>query len=142
MILSTLDTKSLKKQGIIYLIISMLCAIFGVIYEFFSHDVYSNYMIFAFLIPLILGSTVSFGLCIINKNNEQSNPGRLENKLYGAGIATLTVGSIFNGVLEIYGTTNVKIYTYLTIRNSLYTNKFDTLCNTNYKNLKITEIKL
>jgi len=33
-------------------------------------------------------------------------PGRLTLNLYNAGIATLTVGSIMKGVMEIYGTTN------------------------------------
>ena len=33
--------------------------------------------------------------------------------MYNAGVATLTVGSIMEGVLQIYGTTNVKIFLYL-----------------------------
>ena len=40
----------MKKTGI-YLGISVFVFIFGQIYEYFSHGVYSNYMIFAFLIP-------------------------------------------------------------------------------------------
>lgn len=43
----------------VYLIISVLCAVYGMIYELFSHKVYSIYMIFAFVIPL-LGGFVPF----------------------------------------------------------------------------------
>lgn len=42
-------------------------------------------------------------------------PGRLPLNLYNAGIAALTVGSLMEGVLEIYGTTNdlLRIYWFV-----------------------------
>lgn len=108
MILSILDTNFLKKQRINYIIISLFTLSFSLIYEAFSHEVYSFYMIFAFTIPLILGACVTSILIIIKKNGVK----RLLINIYNAGIATLTFGSLFKGVLEIYGTTNSKVYVY------------------------------
>ena len=62
MILSTLDT---KRQAIKYFIISIFFLIFGVVYEAFSHNVFSNYMMWAFLIPLFLGFVPYMILCIL-----------------------------------------------------------------------------
>ena len=109
MTLSTLDI-NLKKQGKIYIVISIVCIIFATIYESFSHGVYSNFMIFAFLIPFIGGTCVSVALLKMNEL-----PSRITNNLYNASIATFTFGSIIKGVLEIYGTTNIKIYLYLVV---------------------------
>ena len=38
------------------MIFAIFIAVFGAIYEKFSHEVYSYYMIYAFMIPLCLGS--------------------------------------------------------------------------------------
>ena len=111
-ILSTLDIKELKKQGVNYIIATLSCILFALIYEFFSHEVYSGFMIFAFAIPLIFGVAVSFVMYFIKPKKV---PKKIENNLYNAGIATLTVGSIIEGVLQIYGTTNWKIYIYLVV---------------------------
>ncbi len=53
------DRKKYAETVRAYLIISVLCAVYGMIYELFSHKVYSIYMIFAFVIPL-LGGFVPF----------------------------------------------------------------------------------
>lgn len=108
MTLYTLDTKYMKKQIITYLIASVLCIIFAVIYEAFSHQVYSLFMICSFAIPLVLGVFVS-----LIQYKKKKSYGRVEINLYNAGVATLTFGSIFQGVLEIYGTTNMRVYVYL-----------------------------
>ena len=42
-------------------------------------------------------------------------PGESLLRLYNCGIATLIVGSIFQGVLEIYGTTNSLVNVYLAV---------------------------
>ena len=103
MILSILDIKKVRKN---YLYYSIFLIIFAFIYESFSHGVYSNYMIFAFLIPFIYGFLGSFLL------KEKKN--KLGNTLYNFGIVTLSVGSVIKGVLDIFGTTNwlVNIYLY------------------------------
>ncbi len=69
----------------------------------FSHEVYSFYMVYAFVFPLA-GGTLPFML--LSQGRVQKYPNILVRNLYHSGIATLTVGSILQGVLEIYGTTN------------------------------------
>ena len=76
---------------------------FAVIYELFSHQVYSNYMIFAFLIPLLGGAVPYTLLSMAPRRYCPGIPGRC---LYNSGLAALTAGSLFRGVLEIYGTTS------------------------------------
>ena len=108
MILYTLDIKKIKNR---YFIGSICTLIFGLIYECFSHNVISNYMIFAFIIPLmgyILYLLVDRGI-IKNKINN------ISDKLFGYSIITFTFGSIIKGVLDIYGTTNGKVYVYLIV---------------------------
>lgn len=96
------DHKRALVTGYVYLLIALFCVCFGAIYEHFSHQVYSFHMIYAFLFPLVGGSLVFFGISLWDR----PMPVHLACNLYHSGIATLTVGSIFTGVLEIYGTTN------------------------------------
>lgn len=51
-------------------------------------------------------------MCWILRWREWSYPGRIARNLYRSGIATLTIGCIMQGVLEIYGTTNKLICVY------------------------------
>lgn len=95
--------ETLAHVAFTYLLISLFCLLFGVIYEHFSHEVYSGYMIYAFAFPL-LGGTLPFLAMSLAK--VKSVPGTLLQKIYHCGIATLTVGSIVQGMLDIYGTTN------------------------------------
>lgn len=101
----------MMKTGFVYLYISVFCILFGAIYERFSYEVYSGYMIYAFAFPLVGGALPFLGLGFYQKGV----PGKVPCNLYHAGIATLTVGSFLQGALEIYGTTNrlVAIYWWL-----------------------------
>ena len=76
---------------------------FAAVYECFSHQVYSRAMILAFLYPL-LGGFIPATLLMLMKAELQ--PGEWTRSFWGAGIAALTLGSLFRGVLEIYGTTS------------------------------------
>jgi len=96
--------KSTAKTAFVYLLISLFCILFGAVYELFSHEVYSFYMIYAFVFPLA-GGTLPYLFLFISRPRRY--PSAFSRNTYNAGIATLTVGSIMNGVLEIYGTTNV-----------------------------------
>lgn len=98
----------MAKIGFKYLLASLFCAFFGAVYEQFSHEVYSGFMIYAFAFPLALGALPFFALSLYGCRM----PGETAIRLYGAGIATLTVGSVMEGVLIIYGTTNplLKVY--------------------------------
>ena len=91
-------------------------AAFAAIYELFSHQVYSRFLIFAFLIPLF-GGVLPYSL--LSGSQQSKKPGILAQCLYNSGLATLTAGSIFQGILEIYGTTSHLSIVYWTIGFSL-----------------------
>ena len=91
------------KTAFAYLIVSLFCALFGAVYEVFSHGVYSFYMIYAFGFPLA-GGALPF--LLLSFSGTPKYPPGLSRNLYHSGIATLTVGSLVRGVLDIYGTTN------------------------------------
>lgn len=92
-----------------FLMASLICLCFGAVYELFSYGVYSFYMIYAFAYPLV-GGTLPY--LLLGVSGSGWYPGSLCRSLYHAGLATLTVGSLVKGVLEIYGTTNALIEIY------------------------------
>lgn len=91
-----------------YLIAAALCAIIGAVYELFSYEVYSYFMLYAFAFPLC----GAFLYLIYALLPECALPGDFDRLLGHAGIATLTIGSFMTGVLEIYGTTNLLVMIY------------------------------
>ena len=95
----TNDEKPAEKTAYLYLLASIGCAVFGAVYELFSHEVYSFYMLYAFMFPLVGGA---FLFLTIRQFSKKKTLGAV----YHCGIATLTVGSMIRGVLEIYGTSN------------------------------------
>lgn len=105
------STKKANKTAFNYLCISLFCALFGGVYEYYGHGVISFHMIYAFAIPLVFG-TLFF--LIIGKSVSIPYPERLSAGCLHLAVATATVGSIFQGVLDIYGTTNrlSSIYIY------------------------------
>ncbi len=103
--MSTSDIKKKIKQ---FLIITIITLLFSIIYEYFSFGVISKYMILAPLIPLILGV-----LTYLLLKNEKV--GYIESSMYSNGVYTLLIGSILQGVLEIYGTTNKLMIIYLVV---------------------------
>lgn len=96
------------KTAFAYGLVSLFCALFGAVYEAFSHGVYSDYMLYAFAFPLAGGALPFMGKALFGRQF----PGRLSGNLYHCGIAALTVGSVMRGVLEIYGTTNALVNVY------------------------------
>lgn len=94
-----------------YLAAALLCALFGAVYEIFSHEVYSYPMIYAFAIPLA-GGALPFLAFAAGLLKQWRFPGTISRSLYHAGIAALTIGSIMRGILEIYGTTNMLLWAY------------------------------
>ena len=107
----TSDKNSRRKFNnlLFYTVSSVFFAIFGFVYEQFSHEVYSDFMIFACFIPLIFG-VVPFVIAFLSEKIHLPKP--FVTQLYGSGIIALTIGSIMQGVLDIYGTTNSKIIVY------------------------------
>ena len=94
---------------------ALFCALFGAVYEGFSHGVWSYPMVYAFAFPLVLGVLPLLLLGFFRA----PNPKAAARNLYHAGIATLTVGSIVTGVLEIYGTTNPLTLVYWLLGGAL-----------------------
>lgn len=115
MILSTSDIKKSRKEieklVLTYLLVTIFCASFGAVYEWFSHGVFSYYMLYAFMVPL-LGGIVPF-YCVLYFQSKI--PGHIARRFHHFGISTLTVGCIFCGVLEIYGTTNHLVILYFIV---------------------------
>ena len=83
--------------------ITAFIALFGFVYEQFSHGVNSNYMWFAWIWPLFFGVGVYGPLCFAPI---KKMPGVLAESCYNLGVALLTTRWIMKGVLEIYGKTN------------------------------------
>lgn len=113
--LSTLATdlsihkKIAGKSLIAYLAIAIFCLIFSVIYEHFSHAVYSVYMEYLCLIPLI-GGVLPF--LILRLRPSLILPSSISRAIYGSGIAALTIGCCLKGIFDIYGTSSNFIVYY------------------------------
>lgn len=113
----TSDTDTLRKgakTAFVYLLAAVFCALFGGVYERFSHGVYSYDMLYAFAYPLVGGAVPYLALGLLGKQ-----PNAAARVLGHCGIATLTVGSIIRGVLEIYGTTNGLTVWYAAVGGAL-----------------------
>ena len=108
-------TWSILKKAFGFLAAAAFCAFFGAVYEAFSHGVYSYYMIYAFALPLMLGALPLLGMTLFGK----CLPGPISLGIWSAGVAAMTVGCVFRGVLDIYGTTNRLIVVYPIVGGSL-----------------------
>ena len=100
---------------VLYIGITAFIALFGIVYEQFSHNVHTFYMWFAWIWPLIFGFIPYLLLYVLKI---QRAPGLLTESFYNFGVAMLTVRSIFKGVIIIYNTTSdvmVLVYTILAI---------------------------
>ena len=97
----------LKKHLVFNLAGTLFLVLFGAVYEAFSHGVYSYFMLYAFTVPLVLGVTLYTILMMTGKH-----PSRVFLNLWNSAIAAFSAGSVFQGVLEIYGTTNPLVIVY------------------------------
>ena len=97
----------LKKNLLYNIIGSLFLALFGAIYEIFSHEVYSYFMIYAFALPLLLGA-LPYTVMLL----KEKYPDRQFFNFWNTAIATLSIGCVFYGVLAIYGTTNILAVVY------------------------------
>ncbi len=92
-----------KKHLFIYLGVTVFCGLFSFVYEHFSHQVYSNYMVYLFAIPLVLGVLPQLAAVQWPKLD---TGGSWQKIIQSFAVATLSVGSALQGVVEIYGTTS------------------------------------
>jgi hypothetical protein len=86
-----------KKTVKIYVFTTVFCIALSYIYSLFSHGVSSPFMGYAFAFSLVLGVV---GFAVFGRLNLHN---RAAFNLYNAGIATLTVGSILRGIIDIAG---------------------------------------
>lgn len=86
-----------------YTAITAGCGLVSFIYELFSHGVYSNFMVYLFAIPLFLGVLPELIAQIWPKLAVGSS---WQRTVHAFAVATLVVGSLLQGIVEIYGTTN------------------------------------
>ena len=89
-----MNTKTTVK---IYMLTTLFCIAFNYLYSLFGHGVSSPYMSYAFVFSLVLGIVGFIVFGWLNLEN------RIAFNLYNAGIATLTVGSILRGIIDIAG---------------------------------------
>ena len=117
-----------------YFAASMVIAVAAAVYGLFSHGVYSYYMTYAFMIPL-LGGALPYLIAAMRRSDAEGESEELiaEDKAemraesgilpelaklcsfkeaHLAMIVTLTAGSLLKGVLDIYGTTNRLLIVY------------------------------
>ncbi len=107
--------KKTMRTVFIYVGVTLFVALFGIVYESFSNNVYSPYMYLAWMFPCFIGIPVYLALRFLPI---KTVPGTIPACIFNMGVAAITTRSIFYGVLEIYGKTNYKMqttYTVLTI---------------------------
>ncbi len=110
------NRKNAMRHSRTYLIAAILVAAFGAVYESFSFGVFSFFMIYAFAFPLVLGAFPWLWIAISDRASAKNNfPPLFSVKIWNAGIATMTVGFLFRGVLDIYGTSSYFTKYYFTM---------------------------
>lgn len=97
-----------RRHWKIFLGVTIFVGVFAFVYEQFAHGVRSKPMMFAFLYPLLMGVLPAFVLSRIGKLKQipYASLMRAGVNLFVSGVATLTMGSVATGVVDIYGTTN------------------------------------
>ena len=84
-----------KRHLMHYVIAVILCIAINLIYSLFSHNVYSNYMIYMFLIPV--------GGYLISLISDQN----LYRNLVGGATLSITLASMLQGIIDIAGTDTI-----------------------------------
>ena len=92
-----------RQRFFICLYVAIGCGIFSATYEHFSHGVYSSFMVWLFATPLVLGALPNL---IMWLRKSPLTKGYWWPTLHAYAIATLTIGSALQGIVEIYGTTS------------------------------------
>ena len=100
--------------------------VFAKIYGIFSHGVSSAFMSYAFLLPLSLiflpkllnlctGNRLWNGSLETEEGEKKLFLSSLASFLWKSGVAVLSVGSLYIGVLDIYGTSGSFEWVYLVV---------------------------
>lgn len=98
--------EQVKRARNVFAGITIFTAVFSAIYEYFSHGVYSGFMVWAALIPL-LGVVLPYTVWLRTRGSgKAANASGIAFSVYQSAVLTFLLGSVFTGILEIYGTTN------------------------------------
>lgn len=90
----------MKRAAITGASLSLLCMVFTVIYEHFSHGAASPHMRAMFLMPLIGVALPGLVGCLTPLHRFV---GRLAFNLWNSGVAVWVVGCLFRGIVNISG---------------------------------------
>lgn len=101
MIANTNSKNNTRTTVIVYMVSTLFLITFNSIYSLFGHGVSSPYMSYAFAYSLVLGVGGFLLLGLLKLEN------RIAYNLYNAGIATLTIGSVLRGIIEIAGADSI-----------------------------------
>jgi len=107
--LTSPEKRRMRRTSLIYLCITLFSGLFSAVYEHFSYGVYSNYMVYLFLLPLV-GGVLPYA--VLGLTPRSPVPSCASSRLFNSGVAALTVGSCLKGVLQIYGTSSVYLAAY------------------------------
>ena len=113
--ISESNKKTLLKKLIAYIGITAFIALFGCVYEQFSHNVHTFYMWFAWIWVLGFGVVPYLLLYLLPIKKV---PGLISESIYNLGVALITARSIYIGVIVIYNTTGedmIMAYTVISI---------------------------
>lgn len=97
--MSTSDKELLLRVRGRWFAAAFFCAVFSLVYEYFSHGVMSLFMVGMFLAPLLLGA----GAAALLLRFATRCPDLLARQLWLCGTVTWTLASCLAGVFEIYG---------------------------------------
>ena len=92
--------RRMKRTAVTGASLALLCVVFTVIYEHFSHGAASSHMRAMFLMPL-LGVALPALICFLTPLHRFV--GRLPFNLWNSGMATWVVGCLFRGIVNISG---------------------------------------
>ena len=95
-----------------YLAASIVIAAAAAVYGLFSHGVYSYFMTYAFMIPLLAGAVPHLTAAMTGRVSPAAEKLIRSEGAQLAFVATLTAGSLLKGALDIYGTTNRLLIVY------------------------------
>lgn len=90
-----------RKKAVRYIIVTVITAVFSIVYEMFGHGVYSLFMLGAFAFPLVMG--VAFWFVMSSIKTEFRITSAFVN-LWTSALYTFLLGFIYKGILDIYGT--------------------------------------
>jgi len=107
--LTSPEKRRMRRTSLIYLCVTLFCGLFSAVYEHFSYGVYSGYMVYLFLFPL-LGGVLPYA--VLGLTPRSHVPSAASARIFNSGVAALTVGSCVKGILEIYGTSSVYLEFY------------------------------